>query len=259
MPAYEDLNGPKFEGRFAPTVESGSAQIIAVTYNIEKGQKVVEAGRAFQLLEQLQNADVILLQEMNEAGVEQIAVFLGYNYVYYPATIARDGRNVGNAILARRPLIVTRKVILPHRHPVTGQMRIAVCATIRLGGTAIRIYSIHTETYSTPASQRKAQIDAIVADIGLGDTPVIVGGDFNTVSKRSIQRMAGQFDAIGLRRDTAEVGPTISKLGVRSAAADHIFSRGFTHVASGVVAEAGASDHFPVWAQLALSSEEEQL
>jgi endonuclease/exonuclease/phosphatase family metal-dependent hydrolase len=254
--AYDDPIGPVFTGQYAPAPPACPDQIVVVTYNIQSGKGFVEAGEAFLKLEQLQQADIILLQEMDESGVSHMAELLGYSYVYYPASVARDGRNVGNAILARWPLTDTRKVILPHRHPVNDQMRIAIRATLDLGKSNVHVYSVHTETYSTLSSHRRAQVAAIVAAIGLGD--VIVGGDFNTVSGRSIQRMTDQFGAIGLQRDTAEVGPTISKLGIKATAADHIFSRGFTHLASGAVAEAGASDHFPVWVKLALTSVEEQ-
>jgi endonuclease/exonuclease/phosphatase (EEP) superfamily protein YafD len=114
----------------------------------------------------------------------------------------------------------------------------------------VTAYSIHTETYTVPVSYRRAQIEAVVEDIGPGDTPTVVGGDFNTVSKRSIDRMTEQFAAIGLSRKSAGAGPTVSKLGVKPSAADHIFTRGFCRVGRGKLEEARASDHFPVWVQL---------
>ena len=128
-----------------------------VTYNIRQGQAIQQAGEALHRAERLREVDVIALQEMEETGVERLARWLRANYVYYPAFTRRSGRNAGNAILTRWPLSGARKVILPRRHPVTGQLRIAVRATVTVGANAIAVYSVHTETYATLASHRGAQ------------------------------------------------------------------------------------------------------
>jgi len=222
-----------------------------VTYNIQKGLAVDKAGEAFQRVERLREVDVILLQEMEETGVEQLARWLRANYVYYPAFTRQNGRNAGNAILTRWPLADARKVILPRRHPVSGQLRIGVRAAVNVAGKSVAVYCVHTETYSTLASHRNAQVAAIVDDIGPGESPVIVGGDFNSVSRRSIQRLTVQFAAIGLSRVSADAGPTITKLRFRSIV-DHVFARALDPIASGTVEGADASDHVPLWVQLAV-------
>jgi len=247
----DDPHGPRFEGQYAaePAVDRG--RFIVVTYNIQKGLAVDKAGEALQRMERLREADVVLLQEMEETGVEQIARRLQANYVYYPAFTRRNGRNAGNAVLARWPLADAHKVILPRRHPVSGQLRIGVRATVHMAEKSIVVYSVHTETYSTLASHRNAQVAAIVDDIGPGDSPVIVGGDFNSVSRRSVQRLGEQFAAIGLVRVSADAGPTITKLHFRSVV-DHVFARALEPIASGTVEGAGASDPLPVWVHLAV-------
>jgi endonuclease/exonuclease/phosphatase family metal-dependent hydrolase len=256
--SYVDPEAPKFEGRHAAQPSAKPASIVVVAYNIKYGRAVAEALQVVQTSGQLQDADIILLQEMDETGVEQIARALRYNYVYYPASVAPGGRNVGNAVLTRWPITETRKVVLPHRHPLTRQARVATRATIDLSGEYVDVYSVHTATYSALASQREAQVQAIVDDIGMGDDPVIVGGDFNTASGRSVRRTAEQFADSGLTRVSAGVGPTFSVFGVGLAATDHIFVRGFSKIASGKVETAGASDHFPVWVHLGTSTEEEK-
>jgi endonuclease/exonuclease/phosphatase family metal-dependent hydrolase len=76
-----------------------------VNWNIKFGEKIDKAIEAFRDVEALKNADLILLQEMDEDGVKRIAYDLGLNYVYYPASIHdRTGRAFGNAILARWPM-----------------------------------------------------------------------------------------------------------------------------------------------------------
>jgi endonuclease/exonuclease/phosphatase family metal-dependent hydrolase len=253
---YEDPHGPKFEGHYAGETQAISDQLIVVTYNIKEGLETDLAGEGLRTIEELKDADVVLLQEMDESGVDQIAKVLSLNYVYYPGFVSRDGRNVGNAILARWPLTKPHKVILPGRHPLSGQMRIAVRAAVNFNGQDLLIYSIHTETYSTMPAHRKDQVAAVVEDIGPGSSLVIAGGDLNTVSKRSIKRMTEQFAAVGLVRISAGSGPTISKFGLSSVAADHLFARGFSIASSGTVAHAEASDHFPLWAKVALENED---
>lgn len=249
---YEDPLGPKYEGQYAGQPPDFDGELVVVTYNIKEGEEVDLASEALKSTAALKEADIILLQEMDESGVDQIAQALGHNYVYYPAFVSRDGRNVGNAILAQRPLRDSGKIILPGVNPLSGQKRIAVRATIDYGGHDLRLYSVHTETYASLPGMRINQIEAIVDDIGPGDSLVIAGGDFNTVSGRSIRRMSDQFAAAGLSRVSSGSGPTISKLNFSPVAADHLFTRGFKKIASGAVKEVQASDHFPLWAKVAL-------
>ncbi len=230
--------------------------MLAATYNIDKAKAIVEAGQVLSRLDPLPQASLIFLQEMNESGTETIAREVNANYIYYPATRSPSGRNMGNAILSRFPLRDPRKIILPGLFYYNNQSRIAVRATIDMTTGAgdvlpVRVYSAHTEIYTASRSHRESQAAAIVDDIGLGNSPVIVAGDFNTVSRHSIQRLTAQFEAIGLRRITAHAGPTVAKWGGKPTAADHIFVRGFRKLGAGIVTEAGASDHFPVWVELA--------
>lgn len=252
-PTYEDSDGPVFSGQFAGPAAHPPVTLTVVTYNIDFGLQVDEAIKGFEAVEPLQSADIVLLQEMDEEGTERMARALQANFVYYPATFGRHGRNFGNAVLARWPLTGERKVLLPHRHPVRKQLRIAARATVRVGDREVVAYSVHTETYSVPAAHRAAQVEAIVDDIGNGEGPVLVGGDFNTVSRRSIERARAQFASVGLSRSSAGIGPTVVRLGVQPSAADHIFSRGFHRVAAGKAEAVRASDHFPVWVKLSLA------
>jgi endonuclease/exonuclease/phosphatase family metal-dependent hydrolase len=248
--AFNDPQGPRFEGQYAGPPPGFGSLVTVVNYNINHGREVRKAIEAFETHEPLPAADIILLQEMDEGGTEAMAKALGCNFVYYPATVSRYGRNFGNAILARWPLAKTRKLILPELHPLNGVMRIAVGATVQIAGLDVMVYSVHTEIFTVPAAHRQAQVVAIIDDIGPGDSPVIVGGDFNTVTKRGINWTTDQFAEIGLSRKSAGAGPTVTKLGIKPSAADHIFTRGFCRVGRGAVEEANASDHFPLWVQL---------
>lgn len=250
---YEDPHGPKFEGHFAGAPPQDPQTLKVVSYNVNDGLDVPQVARELGMYNPLRGADFILLQEMDEEGTEQIARELQYNYIYYPSTMpARIARNFGNAILSRWPLSQPHKLILPHKHPTNKQLRIAVRATAELPDRVITLYSVHTETYTVMTKHRKAQVAAIADDIGPGESPVIVSGDFNTVSGRSIRRIKRLFGEIGLVRASAGSGTTVKKYKIRPSAADHIFTRGFEVKDRGTLYAALASDHFPVWVELIL-------
>lgn len=250
---YEDPQGPKFEGSFSPEPPQNPPNVKVVSYNVNDGKQVAQAARELGMYNPLRGADFILLQELDETGTEQIARELQYNYLYYPASMPkRIARNFGNAILSRWPLTRTEKLILPHKHPTNKQLRIATKATAVLPDRELTLYSVHTETYTVISKHRREQIQAVVDDIGSGDQAVIVGGDFNTVSVRSIRRLKSLFAEIGLVRASSGAGTTVKKYYTRPSAADHIFTRGFKVKNQGSLHETLASDHFPVWVELEL-------
>jgi endonuclease/exonuclease/phosphatase family metal-dependent hydrolase len=144
------------------------------------------------------------------------------------------------------------KLILPGLHPVTGQGRTATRATVTIDGREIVVYSTHIEVATAPPSFRAAQFAAILDDIPDDAAHVITGGDFNTVTGRGVGALAELYAAGGLAHNSAGLGPTYTRFGLRPSAADHIFSRGFEHLDAGVLGEVTASDHFPVWARLAI-------
>jgi hypothetical protein len=128
--------------------------------------------------------DILLLQEMDEAGVETIAQALQYNYVYYPASIhTENSRNFGNAILSKWPLLNPAKVLLPYENPRNGQQRIATRAEAQVGERVVLVYSLHSETFWLGPAQRAAQIEALAQDIDPAAPYVIVGGDFNSFTQ----------------------------------------------------------------------------
>ncbi|MCA9866829.1 MAG: endonuclease/exonuclease/phosphatase family protein [Anaerolineales bacterium] len=247
---YIDPAGPLFTGEAALQPRPAPDDIVVVSYNLRYGEAITETIRAFQEIPPLPDADIILLQEMDEAGVAAIAAALDFNYVYYPASVAEDGDNFGNAILARWPIIEPTKLILPGLHPLTGQQRTATRAVVQLGDAPVVVYSTHIEVSTAPSAMRAAQVDALLDDIPAGASLVIVGGDFNTVTGRGVRALAAQFDGADLDQATADLGPTYTRFGLRPSATDHLFSRGFRPRVAGVLDDVTASDHFPVWARL---------
>ena len=263
---YTDPAGPLFTGEAVLEPQPAPDEIVVVSYNLRYGEAITETIQAFQETLPLPEVDIVMLQEMDEAGVATIAEALGFNYVYYPASVAEDGDNFGNAILARWPISEPAKLILPGLHPLTGQQRTATRAVVHLGGTdvgtavrtdvgtavgtAVLVYSTHIEVATTPIALRQGQFAAVTDDIPDDATHVIVGGDFNTVTGRGVKALVAQFGANDLDHATDGLGPTFTRFGLRPSATDHLFTRGFRTLDAGVLGDITASDHFPVWARL---------
>jgi endonuclease/exonuclease/phosphatase family metal-dependent hydrolase len=244
---------PRFEGNHASPVPAGasaapadSAGITVVSFNIKLADRI---GPAIDVLRRapLADADVISLQEMDEAGVEQIAHALRLNYIYYPGAIhPTRHRYFGPAILSRWPITETRKLILPHEAWGRRQRRNATAATIAIRGSCVRVYAVHLETQlKASPRQREEQIDVVLDDAALTPCPVVIAGDFNS------KGIGHYLERNGFAWPTEDVGRTITVFSW-----DHIFTRGLSlpdSAAAGKVRDVdGASDHLPVWARLLL-------
>ncbi len=239
---YSSENSPRYAGSYAPeTMMATSPDLRLVTFNIKFGRHI---DRALQLLKErpeLQNADIVLLQEMDAAGVDTMAAGLQMNYVYYPATIhPKTKRDFGNAVLTRWPIEDDHKVILPHLGMLDGSQRIAVCATVDVREQPIEACSAH---FATPVEllpgERRDQVRKVMHDID-GISPAIIGGDFNS---HGLGKLLTEH---GFSWPTKNIGDTKGSFSL-----DQVFLRGLkaTHLGK-VHKNLGASDHAPVWLEL---------
>lgn len=246
---YTDAQGPVFSGSFRPETPPADGLITAVTFNLRYGTRVQEAIREFRRHSRLRTADVILLQEMDEQSTAAMAEALGYDYVYYPACVhPRLKRHMGNAVLSRAGLRDTGKTILPHLSPHNEQLRIATHATTVAEDLPLTVYSVHLETPLLHYNRRLEQLAAVLATAP-PDSPVIVGGDFNTPPGEELARMEELFRRFGMRRVSTGAGDTWS-LGPLDGVLDHIFVRGLNLVRAGTVEDSRCSDHKPLWVEL---------
>lgn len=250
-PNYDQPDGPLYTGAHAPASPATPPDdLVVVAYNLRYAEAIEQAIEALQAVPPLPEADFLLLQEMDAAGVDALATALGYDYVYYPASVAEDGDDFGNAILSRWPLVEPAKIILPGLHPLTGQQRIATRAVARVGGRDVVLYSVHIETATAPPALREEQMAAVLADVPPDAEAVIIGGDFNTVTDQGVATLGEQFAAGEVALLTDGLGPTLMRFDRPIAPADHILGRGFKLVDAGVLRDVTASDHFPVWVRL---------
>jgi endonuclease/exonuclease/phosphatase family metal-dependent hydrolase len=241
--SYTDPNGPRYAGpredRVRAPVSPDTLRV--VTFNIEYA---IEIDSAIAVLSEpsVRDADVVLVQEMDEAGTQRLADALGMRYVYYPAIYnLRTQRDFGNAVLTRWPIVGDAKLTLPGLSRYARTQRTATAVTLRVGGSLVRVYSTHL---GTPAdigpSGRAEQLRTVIADAKSYER-VIVGGDMNAAA---VGRVAHEM---GYSWPT-EHGPRTMVLGRW----DHIFLKGLSSPDTGgagtILNVRHASDHRPVWA-----------
>ena len=242
---YVSPDGPRYAGSpraSHPTDHADPTRLRVVSFNIAFARQVDSAIALLTSEPALRDADVILLQEMDEKATARIAEALGLGYVYYPAVLAfRTHRPFGNAVLSRWPIVADGKIVLPHVSRFARTQRTATAATIRVGSRLVRVYSTHlgTMTDLTPASRRE-QLQTILADAA-SYPRVVIGGDMNDEGVGQLAREMGYAWP-------TQHGPSTHMLG----RLDHIFVRGLASPdrgAAGTVLDArGSSDHLPVWA-----------
>lgn len=247
---YESPIGPRYGGDL-PSPETAvvrdlplPAALRVVTFNVQWARHIDRAIAVLSSNASLRNADVITLQEMDAEGTRRIASALAMAYVYYPAGVhPKTGRDLGNAVLSRWPIVADEKLVLPHLGRVRGATRIATAATVLIAGVAVRVYSVHLGTQMDigPAARRD-QVRAVIADAAAHPL-VVVGGDLNS------HGVGKEFTAAGFRWPTEHNPLTHAFFNW-----DHILLKGFTPAppdtrGAGVVRDTlRASDHDPVWA-----------
>ena len=247
---YEDPRGPRYAGQ--PAVDASDPtpdELAVVSFNIRYARHIDAAAETLRSQASLQDADLIALQEMDEAGVRRLAHRLGFHWVYYPAAVhpragsQGEGGDFGNAVLARWPILDDYKLVLPGHSFPDRLRRIAVAADVATPAGALRIYSVHLETpFAMLPADRADQIGAILHDAARSpERAVIVAGDFNG------RDAAGRaFTSRGFDWPTRNATRTVSAF-----AWDHVFARDLPARPTAGVGRAlmGASDHQPVWAR----------
>lgn len=257
MTNYLDPNKPQFQADYATGTAVNPDQLRIISYNIQYGENISAAIKDLTEIEELKDPDIIMLQEMDEEGVDQIANPLNLNYIYYPASQhTHHRRNFGNAILSRWPIQEHEKVILPHANPKNQQRRIAVKARLDINGINILAYSVHTETFWLRSWKRFDQIDTILKDVEQSCRKescdvVIAGGDFNTLTPSSVVKIDNKFSRIGFERATIGAGSSL-KSPLINAILDHIYIRGTNVTDNGKVTTNSSSDHYPLWVDIEL-------
>jgi endonuclease/exonuclease/phosphatase family metal-dependent hydrolase len=249
---YPDEDYPYYSGYFAVENLKPVEALTVVSYNIWFAENIDQAVLEIRQVKSQNGLDILLLQEMDEVGTEQMARELELNYVYFPAAVEPTyGKNFGNAILSRWPIVDSKKLILPHRSFSNRMNRIATRATVRIHDADVLVYSIHTESIFSLPQFRKDQYTTVLDDIDPEAKFVIAGGDFNSFTEAAVEEIEEVYKQAGFIRASEGSGYTVVKYGI-AVSSDHIFAKGFATEETGTWADATASDHLPIWVTLML-------
>jgi endonuclease/exonuclease/phosphatase family metal-dependent hydrolase len=227
--------------------------LIIVSYNIEYALESELAAAELLAHPQLQQVDILLLQEMDPQGSEYLARELGMDYVHAPAYVhPRHGRRYGTTVLSRWPITDFRSVVLPHPNPFSSNHRRAAAADVQLGPRRLRVVSVHLSTLVIPLEDRLEQVDVLCDSLAQVDFPIIIGGDFNTVSTEGRREVRQHMRHCGFRQVRLPEGQTARSGAMEfldhDLVLDYFFYRGLKPSRSGIGNQFTASDHYPVWA-----------
>ena len=247
---YDQPNEPYYEGHYAAEAPVPGDSFKVVTWNLGFAEQLESAIEALKNTSELQEADILLFQEMDVEGVDLIAQTLRYNYIFYPASIHRRyNQDFGNAVLSKWPIEDYEKILLPGSGSSRKHTRNAVLAKIRIEGHTINAISTHFETFWIIQRKKSTQAEFLANQIDKDEEIVYIGGDFNSLTNGSVKFLEERFNHIGLERLSKNTGHTFEYSGVKLTL-DHIFASGVENFEAGVWRGSDASDHFPLWAKI---------
>lgn len=245
---YKDSKGHMLQGIYADSSQAFDGTMHVVTWNLHFGENLDKIIATLENTKELQESDLLLLQEINAEGVDRIASELHYNYIYYPTVFSRRRQGeYGIAILSKWPLTDPERILLPNWLPSWVENRFAEKAVAIVNGKNITVYNTHLDL-----AWMEPQGKFLTSEMDKQDSPIILGGDFNTWRPWSITYLEDLMKGVGLLRLTKESGYTFEVSGLKFTL-DHIFSEELDYT-SGVYRQTNASDHYPVWVEIKLQN-----
>lgn len=243
------------------------------------GRHLRQAALAFTDGKRLPPPDIVALQEADQATLRagrhdiarELASALQMHYASAMAGIPRDEEpqakqwyldfeehiashdtgDTGIALLSRLPLMETERLALPWTE-CAWRPRLAMTATIERGKQRLHIFNAHIDPHASINGQLD-QHRAILERAGQLTGPVILLGDFNTLTKRSCQEMRRLIELNGFTTPFA-TGVATWRAGLIRLHTDWIFTRGVEVTRWGVARRLGVSDHWPVWVEVNLET-----
>lgn len=240
-----------------------------VARNIEAAARALSDGRRLPPpdLVALQEADRGTLRAGGRHVARELAEALGMAYVRAATPTPRDEEplrkqwyldfeeqirmgeegDTGVALLSRRPLLEAARVELPWKD-CAWRPRLALAASVPFGPARLRVFNLHVDPHADLEEQLE-QHRAVLGQADAADGPVLLAGDFNTLSRRSCVAARALLEARGYRTPLP-TGTGTWRAGPLRLHADWIFTRGLRVTRWGVARGPGVSDHWPVWAEV---------
>jgi endonuclease/exonuclease/phosphatase family metal-dependent hydrolase len=249
--------------RAAPAV---TADFKVVSFNIRfrGGEDLKKLAELLRNDPEIGEAVVLGLQEVdrnkkrtgNQNTVKLLAEELGMHYAWAapPAPKPLQEEETGVALLSPYPLTEVKRLVLPHEGP-GGRRRAGIGATIKVGDTNLRVYSVHSETRMS-MDKKVGQMKAALYDLAThpADMPAIVMGDLNTweadAGTRTVKLFKGAgfhtpFDGDSTFCQQILFVPLKLKL-------DWIWLRNVEARAHGIDRQVKLSDHWPLWTRVSI-------
>jgi len=269
-------------------ISSGLLRKIGINVPRPRGEAIAKnlktAARVFSDNTLLPQPDILALQEADKetgrAGGQHVAAKLadelGMPYVHVGAGIPRgvppeqrewwlnfeeqislhDPGDTGVALLSRLPLNEIARIDLPW-HRCAWRPRLAMSAMIELAGERVRLFNVHVDPHG-PLDNQHQQVEALLAHADRTQGPRVIMGDFNTLSTEKAIEIRRLMESRGYSTPFPTGTPTWRGAGLRFHA-DWIFVNGLNVRRWGVVKPLNVSDHWPVWAEVALPIADFQL
>jgi endonuclease/exonuclease/phosphatase family metal-dependent hydrolase len=238
-------------------------------------QNISAAAKAFSENVLLPAPDILALQEADKrtgrAGgrhvAAQLAQELSLPYVHVSTGLPRgvkpkqrewwlnfeeqiginEESDTGVALLSRVPLDEITRIDLPW-HDCAWRPRLAMAATIQCGAARWRIFNVHVDPHG-PLDNQHQQTEAVLQAADRHDGPIIVLGDFNTLSGQKANEIRKLMESHGFSTPFPTNIATWRGAGLRFHA-DWIFVRDILVDRWGVARPLNVSDHWPIWAEV---------
>jgi len=158
-----------------------------------------------------------------------------------------EDADMGVAMLSHVQLRDISRLDLPW-HDCAWRPRLAMAATIDFNDEELRIFNVHIDPHG-PLDNQHQQTEAVLAEAQKHDGPVVILGDFNTLSKQKAVEIRKLMESHNFSTPFPTNIPTWRGAGLRFHA-DWIFGRGVSIGRWGVARPLNVSDHWPVWAEI---------
>ncbi|HEY7785089.1 MAG TPA: endonuclease/exonuclease/phosphatase family protein [Pyrinomonadaceae bacterium] len=245
-----------------PLTTAAPTQLKIVSYNIRwrGGKELQELIKLFREDAEIGGSTVLGLQEVdrgkkrsgNQNNALRIAQELNLHYAWAapPGPKAGKEEETGVALLSPYELMDVRRIVLPHPGPGK-RRRAAIGATIEVGKTRFRIYSVHSET-RIATKKKIEQMQAVLDDLAHypKEMPAIILGDLNTWEPGSGDDTRKLFKSANFHTPFNGDSTFCRRLLLfdLKLKLDWMWLRGFKSHRHGIDQEIDISDHWPLWA-----------
>jgi len=264
LPTYANLESQLLEiGHASKTqpVTQAPSEIKVISYNIRwrSGEELRKLAKLLKDDAEIGGASILGLQEVdrhkdrsgNTNTAKILAEELGMHYAWAAPDSPKSEKEeeTGVVILSSYPITDVRRILLPHEGP-RRRRRVALGATITIGKTSLRVYSVHSET-RIPIGKKLEQMKAVLDDLAgySKDMPAIVLGDLNTWEQDAVARTFKLFSAEAFHTPFDD-SPTFFRRALFvliDLKLDWIWLRNFEATNYGVDRTIALSDHWPLW------------